>query len=154
MSESIYKQMNKIDDNESLSEKWNVKNQEELKKLIKESIKGSNEALTRTKPSPQLLSVVSLLGITLNQLVKKEQDEEFSNADTYTLVGTSNTVQAQENKLRNINAELLNERGSTESYIRDYEIPENDTYVCVKVNKKGKSYLILVDRRTMIEKVN
>lgn len=30
---SIYKQMNEIDDNKSLDEKWNVKNQQELKKL-------------------------------------------------------------------------------------------------------------------------
>ena len=39
---SIYKQMNKIDDNESLNEKWNVKNQSELKKL-KEDVQKLDE---------------------------------------------------------------------------------------------------------------
>ena len=30
---SIYKQLDKIDDSKSLNEKWNVKNQRELKRL-------------------------------------------------------------------------------------------------------------------------
>ena len=42
---SIYTQLNKIDDSKSLNEKWNVKNQRELRKLIKESIEGADEAI-------------------------------------------------------------------------------------------------------------
>lgn len=111
------------------------------------------EGLRRTKPSDQLLTVLKHLNLTLNQLVKKEQDEEFSNADTYTLVGTSNNIQAQENKLRNMNATLLSEEGDTSKYIRDYEVDDNGTYICVKVNEQGRSYLVIVDRKTMIEKL-
>lgn len=42
---SIYKQLDKIDDSKSLNENWNVKNQRELKKLIRESIEGADEAI-------------------------------------------------------------------------------------------------------------
>lgn len=35
---SIYKLMDRIDDSKSLTEKWNVKNQRELKKQLKESL--------------------------------------------------------------------------------------------------------------------
>lgn len=143
---NIFEQLNRIDDSKSLRESFTddyFSNNSELK-----------ERLTQTKPSPQLLSLLSQLGLNLPKLVKKEQDEDFSNADTYTLVGTNTTVQGYENKLKNIGATLINEKGNASSYIRDYETNDNGTYVCVKINEKGKCFFILVDRRTMIEKIN
>lgn len=57
---SIYKQMDKIDDNKSLNEKWNVKNQRELKKRIKESIEEDKIRLKKEfqKIRPKLEKII------------------------------------------------------------------------------------------------
>lgn len=45
INESIYKQMDQIDDKESFNEKYTVRNQRALKKLIRESIQGADEVI-------------------------------------------------------------------------------------------------------------
>lgn len=74
---SVYEQMNKIDDTESLNEKYNVRtlkdvtNQHDLKKLIRESIQGADEAIKLARE--YILDVYSY-----NDYDTDETDSEFS----------------------------------------------------------------------------
>lgn len=125
---SIYKKLEKIDDIKSLNEKWNVKNQTELKKLIKESIDGADDAIEAARE--YILDQYSW-----NDYDYNETDTEFS----MTVWCGGEYYDDDESETKYVMSiqklvDLMNNRGAFEQYIdecsnyTDYESLGNDFY--------------------------